>query len=99
MELFFLPANSAVESVYYWVNSSNKEIFKLMPWLVYLDLSECFRLIIIWVAWTNESNSGSNRWVFKELFDRQYRLIWIYFRLFTFERDILRSLVVAVGMG
>ena len=52
MELFFLPANSAVESVYYWVNSSNKEIFKLMLWLVYLDLRECFRLIIIWVAWT-----------------------------------------------
>ena len=52
MELFFLTANYVVESVYYWVNYRNKEIFKLMPWLVYLDLSECFRLIIIWVAWT-----------------------------------------------
>ena len=47
----------------------------------------------------NESNSGSYRWVFKGLFDRRYSLIWIYFRLFTFERDILQSLGVAVGMG
>ena len=35
---FFLAENSVDESVYYWVNSSNKEIFELMLHLVYLDL-------------------------------------------------------------
>ena len=33
----------------------------------------------------DEANSGRNILFFKGLFDRQYSLIWIYFRLFDFD--------------
>ena len=44
VELFFLTDNYVAEDVYYRGNSSNKGIFELMLWLVYLDLRGCFRL-------------------------------------------------------
>ena len=36
--LLFLTKNSVAEAVYYWGNSSDKEIFELVLRLVYLDL-------------------------------------------------------------
>ena len=36
VELFFLTDNSVTEAVYYWGNSSYKEIFELILRLVYL---------------------------------------------------------------
>ena len=52
VELLFLTNNSVEEALYYWVNSSDKGIFKLMLQLVYLDFRGCFRLYIILVART-----------------------------------------------
>ena len=40
-ELFFLTNKYVAEAVYYWGNYSNKEIFKLMLQLVYLEV-RCF---------------------------------------------------------
>ena len=38
LELFFLTENSVNEVVYYQGNSNDKDIFELMPLLLYLDL-------------------------------------------------------------
>ena len=54
VELFFLTNNSMAETVYYWGNSSDKEIFELMLRLVYLELRGFFRSHIIWVAGTRQ---------------------------------------------
>ena len=41
LELLFLTDKYVAEAVYYWGNYSNKEIFKLMLQLVYLEV-RCF---------------------------------------------------------
>ena len=58
VELLFLTENSVAEAVYYCGNSSDKEILELMLRLVYLDLRDCFRLHIIWLARVREIVSG-----------------------------------------
>ena len=58
VEIFFLNDNSVVEAVYYWGNYSNKEIFELILWLVYLELRDCLRLHLIWVAGARQIASG-----------------------------------------
>ena len=50
VEILFLTNNSVVEAVYYRGNSSDKYIFELILQLVYLELTGCFSLHIIWVA-------------------------------------------------
>ena len=49
-ELFFLTDNPVAEAVYYWGNSSGKDIFELILQLFYLELRGCFILHIIWVS-------------------------------------------------
>ena len=38
VELLFLTDNSVAEALYYRENSNDKDIFELMPLLLYLDL-------------------------------------------------------------
>ena len=54
VELFFMNENYMEEAVYYWGNSSNKEIFELMLRLVNLDLRGYFRIHNIWVSGTRK---------------------------------------------
>ena len=42
--------NYVSKAVYYRGNFTNKDIFELILRLVYLELRNCFRLHIIWVA-------------------------------------------------
>ena len=58
VELFFITDNSVVEAVYYRGNSSDKDFFELMIWLVYLELRGYFRLQIIWVVGTRQIAAG-----------------------------------------
>ena len=58
VEIFFLTKNAVAEAVYYWENSSDKDIFELMLLLVYLELRGCFILQIIWVAGTRQIAAG-----------------------------------------
>ena len=58
VELFFLTNRSVAEVMYYWGKSSNKEIFELIIWLVYLELRVCFRLHIILVDGTRQTVAG-----------------------------------------
>ena len=58
VELFFLTDNSVTEAVYYWGNSRDKEIFELMPRLVYSEMRSCFRLHTIWIAGERETAAG-----------------------------------------
>ena len=48
LEILFMTDNSVAEAVYYWENSSDKNIFELILQLFYLELRGCFRLHIIW---------------------------------------------------
>ena len=57
-ELFFLTNNSVDEAVYYRGNSSDKDNFELMLWLIYLYLRDCFGLHTIWVEGTRQTSAG-----------------------------------------
>ena len=67
MELFFLTEKSVADAVYYQGNSSDKDIFELIIWLVYLYLRVCFRLHIIWVTGKRQIVTGIDG--FKVFFD------------------------------
>ena len=49
IELLSLTENSVEKAIYYRGNSCNKEIFEMVPRLIYFELRGCFRLHIIWV--------------------------------------------------
>ena len=56
--IFFLTVNSVSEAMYYKLNSIKKEILELILQLVYLELTGCFKLYIIWVAGTRKITAG-----------------------------------------
>ena len=60
VDLLFMTDNSMVEVMYYRGNSREKDIFKLILRLVYLELKGCFILYIIWVAGNKQIAVGIN---------------------------------------
>ena len=52
VKILFITGRYMAETVYYWRDSSNKDIFDLMLRLVYLYPRVYFRLHIIWVSGT-----------------------------------------------
>ena len=81
--------------MYYCGNSSNKEIFELVLWLIYFEIRGCFRLHIIGVVGTRQIAA---EFVLKGLFDRRNSLIWLYFILCAFELEIIWAFDVTVAM-
>ena len=58
VEIFFITDNPLAEAVCYEGKSSDKGIFELMLWLVYLEPRGCFRVHIIWVQGTKRIAAG-----------------------------------------
>ena len=81
-----MTENSIAEAVFYWGNSINKDIFGFMLQLVYLDLRGCFILHIIWVAGMRQIAAGIDKFSKGCLKDGMSSSVWLYFRLFSFER-------------
>ena len=70
--------------MYYWGNSSNKNIF-FVGAIVGILISEGLFHITHHMGRREKTNSGRNRWFLKGGGDRRDILIWLFFRLCAFE--------------